>query len=124
MGSCVSHSCGPSDHGLAIPRNWRRGSVFGATTWRWSSVAEIRWRTQAEIDAERDAQAWAARRAERNRRLAETDWLMLPDAPVPRDTTREQGAAYRQALRDVPQQPGAPWNVTWPTPPTGDVTEE
>jgi hypothetical protein len=23
-------------------------------------------------------------------------------------------AAYRQALRDVPQQPGFPWNIQWP----------
>jgi len=86
-------------------------------------VAEIRWRTQAEIDAEREARAWAALRAERNRRLAETDWIMLPDAPCPAGTTREHWAAYRQALRDVPQQPGAPYDVTWPEPP-GVVTEE
>ena len=80
-------------------------------------MAEIRWHTKTEIDAERDAQAWASLRAERNRRLAETDWIMLPDAPVPVGTTREQWQAYRQALRDVPQQPGAPYDVTWPKEP-------
>ena len=78
------------------------------------------WRTQQQIDAEREAQAWASLRAERNRRLAETDWIMLPDAPVPPGTTREQWAAYRRALRDVPQQPGAPWDVTWPEPPVSE----
>lgn len=80
-------------------------------------MAEIRWRTQAEIDAEREAQAWEALRAERNRRLQATDWIMLPDAPCPEGTTLEQWQAYRQALRDVPQQPGAPYNVVWPEPP-------
>jgi len=85
---------------------------------------QVAWRTREQIEQEREAQAWEALRAERNRLLAETDWLMLPDAPLPDGTTREQWAAYRQALRDVPQQPGAPWDVTWPTPPTGDVTEE
>lgn len=80
------------------------------------------WRTREQIEQEREAQAWASLRAERNRRLAETDWIMLPDAPVPAGTTREQWQAYRQALRDVPQQPGAPYDVTWPEPP-GVVTE-
>jgi len=83
-------------------------------------VAEICWRTQAEIEAEREAQAWASLREERNRRLAETDWIMLPDAPVPVGTTREQWQAYRQALRDVPQQPGAPYDVVWPEPPVSE----
>lgn len=29
-------------------------------------------------------------------------------------------AKYRQALRDLPQQPGFPYHVTWPTPPADD----
>ena len=49
-------------------------------------------------------------RQERNLRLAATDFYMLPDAP-----TQPAGLAnYRQALRDVPQQPGFPWVVEWP----------
>ena len=82
-------------------------------------MAEIRWRTQAEIEAEREAQAWASLRAERDRRLAATDWTQLPDVPL----TEEQRAAwqqYRQALRDVPEQPGAPYDVTWPEPPVSE----
>lgn len=75
------------------------------------------WRTREQIEQEREAQAWVSLRAERNRRLSETDWIMLPDAPCPAGTTREQWQAYRQALRDVPQQPGAPYDVTWPEPP-------
>ena len=34
----------------------------------------------------------------RNRKLAETDWTQLSDAPVDRDAW----ASYRQALRDLP----------------------
>lgn len=78
------------------------------------------WRTKEQIEQEREAHAWASLRAERNRRLAETDWIMLPDAPVPPGTTREQWAAYRRALRDVPQQPGAPYDVTWPEEPQSE----
>jgi len=78
---------------------------------------QVAWRTREQIEQEREAQAWASLRAERNRRLAETDWIMLPDAPVPVGTTREQWEAYRQALAGCSQQPGAPYDVTWPEPP-------
>ncbi|GAA6745337.1 phage tail assembly chaperone [Thermus brockianus] len=47
-------------------------------------------------------EAWAALRAERDHRLAETDWIVARayerGEPVP-----EAWAAYRQALRDLPQ---------------------
>lgn len=55
-------------------------------------------------------------RAKRNDLLVMSDWTQLADAPV----TAEQKAAwatYRQALRDVPQQAGFPWDVVWPTKP-------
>lgn len=52
-------------------------------------------------------------RAERDRRLAECNWTQLADAPV----DREVWAAYRQLLRDVPQQAGFPQEVIWPTRP-------
>ena len=52
-------------------------------------------------------------RTERNRRLAETDWCMMPDYPSdPNDT--EEIKAYRQALRDVTEQTGFPKDVIWP----------
>jgi len=53
-------------------------------------------------------------REDRNKRLGETDWTQLVDAPL--DAT--PWVTYRQALRDVPSQPGFPHNVTWPTEPT------
>ena len=52
-------------------------------------------------------------RAERNRRLADSDWTQVADAPV----DREAWAAYRQSLRDVTGQDGFPLNIIWPTPP-------
>jgi hypothetical protein len=60
-------------------------------------------------------------RAERARRLSESDWTQLPDAPP---ALRAAWAAYRQALRDVPQQPGFPVNVTWPSPPGPDAAPD
>ena len=52
-------------------------------------------------------------RAERNQRLSACDWTQLPDAPV----DVQAWAAYRQELRNVPDQSGFPWSVTWPEQP-------
>lgn len=60
-------------------------------------------------------EAWAAVRRERDTRLAASDWTTLPDVPL----TNEQRAAwylFRQALRDVTQQPD-PLNIEWPAQP-------
>ena len=74
---------------------------------------------------DRIREAWAAFRAERNRRLAEADWIVDQayerGEPVP-----EAWAAYRQALRDLPEQlirnppdpfpqhpPGHQWKRVW-----------
>jgi len=55
-------------------------------------------------------------RARRDRELAETDWIVTRSLergePVP-----AEWAAYRQALRDIPQQPGYPMLVQWPSRP-------
>jgi hypothetical protein len=51
-------------------------------------------------------------RLERNRRLAETDWWVLPD----RTATAEQ-TAYRQALRDITDTYSSLDTVVWPTKP-------
>ena len=63
--------------------------------------------------AARTAEKAASVRAERNYKLAQTDWTQLADAPV----DREAWAAYRQALRDLTSAPGFPGNVTWPSTP-------
>lgn len=54
-------------------------------------------------------------RAERDLRLARSDFSQLADAPAWVD--RAQWAAYRQALRDLPAQPGFPFSHTWPVQP-------
>jgi len=48
-------------------------------------------------------------RAQRNARLAETDWAMMPDSPLI-DYDKGLMASYRAALRDVPAQDGFPNN--------------
>ena len=54
-------------------------------------------------------------REERNKRLAETDWMASSDL-----TMSSAWPTYRQALRDAPAQEGVTGldNVTWPTKPS------
>ena len=58
-------------------------------------------------------------REERNRKLQETDWWVLPDR-----TASQEQINYRQSLRDLPSsaspeldENGQLSNVTWPTKP-------
>jgi hypothetical protein len=53
-------------------------------------------------------------RNERNALLASCDWTQAGDVP---QEIKDAWATYRQELRDVPQQPGFPSNVIWPTKP-------
>lgn len=55
-------------------------------------------------------------RKERNQKLTECDWTQLDDTPLD-NVAKAQWAAYRQALRDVPDQTGFPSNVVWPSQP-------
>lgn len=66
-----------------------------------------------EAKAALDEQQAASIRAERSRRLVESDWTQVEDSPV----DKAAWATYRQSLRDVPAQSGFPWDVTWPTQP-------
>ena len=52
-------------------------------------------------------------RQQRDALLSETDYLMMPDYPMS-ELARENLKVYRQALRDVPEQPGFPNSVVWP----------
>jgi hypothetical protein len=75
----------------------------------WTAIA-------ASVDeiAERTLGETTSVRFTRNETLKNSDWTQLPDSPV--DSV--DWAAYRQDLRDIPQQVGFPWTVTWPTEPT------
>ena len=55
-------------------------------------------------------------RSERDRRLTETDWYMMPDYPADPDTL-EVVKGYRKALRDITLQSGFPRDVEWPVMP-------
>lgn len=56
-------------------------------------------------------------REKRDALLAASDWTQLKDVPV---EVSEQWQEYRQALRDLPQQEGFPFQVVFPNKPTGN----
>ena len=71
---------------------------------------------EAAYRARIDEQAAASVRAQRDRLISETDWVIVKA----KETGTNIPAAmktYRQELRDLPLQEGFPHNVTWPVKP-------
>lgn len=63
-----------------------------------------------------DEEFAAEARGKRNQLIAETDFLVMPDYPL--DAEKKVAVlAYRQALRDVPEQAGFPRQIDWPVKP-------
>ena len=76
---------------------------------------------QRKIDELDVAEPMRVLREERNRLLAETDWMSFSDSP----TMTDDWKTYRQTLRDLPSTAspklnefGFLTNVTWPKKPT------
>ena len=65
------------------------------------------------LTAHQTAEKWKNIRADRNRRLAETDYLALKDNTLSADMKE-----YRNKLRSVPQDNSDPDNITWPSKPS------
>ena len=94
---------------------------FGDT---WESIEVVEGYTkppkeefEAKLQELIDAQPLKELRQERNKRLAECDWVVIratsTDTPVP-----EEWKTYMQALRDLPSVTEDPTNPVWPSIPT------
>ena len=70
-----------------------------------------------ENTQKKTAAAWTALRTERNARLAACDWTALSDAHLSQDK-KDAWFAYRQSLRDLPENATDPTQVTWPVSPS------
>jgi len=69
----------------------------------WAYTVTVEDKTAEDIAADVASKS-AQVRAQRNRLLADSDWTQVLDSPV----DKEAWAAYRQALRDLPEQEGFP----------------
>jgi hypothetical protein len=57
-------------------------------------------------------------RAQRNLLLQQSDWTDTASASARLgQELYNQWQIYRQALRDITDQPGYPYDIVWPTPP-------
>lgn len=98
------------------PRSsWSLGGDFTYEDLEWRDE-DIDKPSKEEVETEltrlRSLEPLRSLREERDRLIAETDWWVLPD----RTPTDEQ-LAYRQALRDLPDNTEDPANPVWPTKP-------
>jgi hypothetical protein len=82
----------------------------------WYEENTIAKPTQETLDAKiqelNDAEPIRLLRQERDKRIAETDWWVLPDR-----TPSDEQLAYRQALRDITDTYTSLEDVVWPTKP-------
>jgi hypothetical protein len=96
--------------GELMPYQPPRPSDNELVTWEWD-VAAWRW-TPKPTNTFKMCEV----REKRNMLLAASDWTTLPDVPSSPER-RELWRAYRQALRDITDQPDS-FTIVWPEPPT------
>jgi len=90
------------------------GPVFVDTTVEGVTTTALEHETAYK--ATKDAEQAKSVRQSRDDKLKETDWIVIKNlesnANIP-----GVWEVYRQALRDVPNQSGFPWTITWPVEP-------
>jgi hypothetical protein len=79
-------------------------------------VSHTKSEQETAYQATLDADAAKTARTERDRLLAESDWVTIRAKELGQ-TVPEDWYTYRGDLRQVPEQSGFPHDVTWPTKP-------
>ena len=79
-------------------------------------IEYLEWAKSNTVEAADDLLTWDYIRSKRNRILRDTDWTMTTGATV----NQTDWAAYRQAIRDIPQtyKDKTPSDVVWPSEPS------
>lgn len=89
------------------------GEVIGFAPHDWLLEMGV---TQDDVDAAIVRQNWRPIRKERDRLLAETDWIVTKHAEAGTSVPAEW-VTYREALRDITEDGNYHDNITWPTKP-------
>ncbi len=76
----------------------------------------VAYATEEEKKAAEKPMYEEAVRAERNHLLHKYDWTSTSSDLT--DDKKAEWKTYREALRDLPDQSGFPYDITWPTKPT------
>ena len=99
-----------------------RGTEYSGLEWLDSGQQPTEQEVKAKLIELNAAEPMRLLRIERNKKIAETDWRMLPDQTPSDDWTN-----YRQALRDLPASASPKLDsnyeldfssFTWPTEPS------
>ena len=79
-------------------------------------IEYLEWAKSNTVEAADDLLTWDYIRSKRNGILKDTDWTMTTGATV----NQTEWAAYRQAIRDIPQtyKDKTPSDVVWPSEPS------
>lgn len=119
-------SAGPSEQFLA-EQGWAKVNVFREHNPKtqklvpcqpvyeapWVYTVEVVDKTAEDLATDQAYESLMVRK-KRNDLLKDCDWTQLDDYA---GSQKPAWAAYRQQLRDIPQQQGFPWEVTWPNTP-------
>ena len=99
------------------------GNSYTDLEWRDSTTKPTETEINNKVSEMNAAEPMNLLREERNKRLAETDWMSFSDSPTMSDAWK----TYRQALRDLPASASPKLDsvgeldsssVTWPIQPT------
>lgn len=93
--------------------NYILGPVFTDRPATDTEPAKTAAEQEAEYKAMKDAEQAKSVRADRTKRLADSDWTQIADSTA----DKQAWAGYRQALRDITSQAGFPWTIDWPEQP-------
>ena len=100
-----------------MPEGFSHGSTYESIVFPEGYEKPPKEEFEAKLQELIDAQPLKDLRKERDRRLAEVDWVVIratsTDTPVP-----EEWKTYMQALRDLPSNTEDPANPVWPSIPT------
>ncbi len=99
---------------------WRLPDIHDYETLEWNDESQTK-PTLEELTVNYqellDGQPLKELRQERNRRLAQTDYLFTSDFPHATPEKKQEWFEYRQALRDLPTATEDPVNPVWPVRP-------
>ena len=97
---------------------WLPGDTWQTEPREMKEIGQLPKGAMLERPVQTEQEKFILLRGMRDGKLTATDYLIMPDYPLPEE--KKAGVlAYRQALRDLPTQPGAPWDgggegTPWP----------
>lgn len=95
---------------------WSCGETWDSITFPEGYEKPPKETFEAKLQVLVEALTWKKLREERNRRLADVDWIFSSDYQID-DTLYKEWLAYRKALRDIPSLTEDPENPVWPEKP-------